>query len=114
VIARLVALLALCAVLGDASACLVDEPDIGPRANVPRGAPPPGATGEPLAMSPACPCGCDHHGPTLAGVGLGQVAALPAESELPRVERPVAPRAETPLPPSAPVRAIDHVPIVRA
>jgi hypothetical protein len=101
--ARVLALLALVAVLYDGSACLVAL------ASAP-------AAGEPheLAYRAPCPCGCAQHAATLIGVGLSQPAAPQELSALPKPARATAPEARDARIPSAPVRAIDHVPIALA
>ncbi|MFI5317633.1 MAG: hypothetical protein ACHQ6T_18165 [Myxococcota bacterium] len=101
--ARLLALLALVAVLGDANACLVALAS----------APSAGAPSE-LAYRAPCPCGCAQHAATLAGVGLSQPAAPQGVAALPAPERarpPLAPEARLP---HAPAHSIDHVPIALA
>jgi hypothetical protein len=102
-VARALASLALVALLYDASACLVAL------ASAPR-------AGEPseLAYRAPCPCGCARHSLTLAGVGLSQPAAPQALAALPEPERAPAPLASVARIPSAPPRAIDHVPIALA
>lgn len=101
--ARLLAGIALVALLYDASACLVALAS----------APPAGAPSE-LAYRLPCPCGCAQHAATLAGVGLSQPAAPQEIAALPEPERAPAPRTSEARIPGAPPRAIDHVPIARA
>jgi len=101
--AQLLALAALVAVLDDGSACLISLAT----------GPAPGAPSE-LAWRAPCPCGCAHHAATLIDVGLSQPAAPQAEAELPTPERAPAPLAAEAHLPSAPARAIDHVPIALA
>ena len=101
--ARLLALLALVTVLDDASACFVAL------ATAP-------SAGQSSALSyrAPCPCGCAQHSATLFDVGLSQPAAPPALAALPAPERPLPPRAPESRVPSAPPRAVDHVPIALA
>jgi hypothetical protein len=101
--ARALALLALCAALYDGSACLIALATA-----------PPAAAANDLVWRAPCPCGCGQHAPTLIGVGISQPAAPQALAELPRAERPAPPRAPDARLPSAPSRAIDHVPIALA
>ncbi len=99
-VARSLALLALVALLDDGSACLVALAS-GPSA------------GEPseLAYRAPCPCGCAQHEATLVGVGLAQPAAPQELAALQKPERALAPLSNPARIPSAPPRAIDHVPI---
>ena len=101
---RLFALLALVALLDDAAACLSVVYSLYPQT----------APQEELAMRAPCPCGCAQHAAALAGIGLAQLAAPPAASPLP--EPPGAPPFSTASRdlPTAPPRAIDHVPIASA
>jgi hypothetical protein len=101
---RVLALLALCALLDDASVCL----------SVVYARAPQTADQEELAYRAPCPCGCAQHAAALAGIGLAQFAAPPAELAL-----PAPPRARFVLDaprdlPTAPPRSIDHVPIAAA
>ena len=95
---RLLGALVLIGVLADASACTVafataDEP-----------------LGQ-VAISALCPCGCKAHTGALAGVGITQLAATPAEIVLPDPLRVAPEPAAHPVLPRAPIEAIDHVPI---
>jgi hypothetical protein len=98
------ALLTLCALLDDASVCLSVVYSLAPQT----------AGQEELAYRTPCPCGCAQHATALAGVGLSQFAAPPAEYALLAPPRALpffdAPRAL----PTAPPRSIDHVPIASA
>ena len=101
---RLFALLALVALLDDASACLSIVHSLAPQ----------NAGQEQLAMRAPCPCGCPQHANPLAGIGLAQLAAPPAELAL---REPPRSRPDFALPrdlPNAPPCAIDHVPIASA
>ena len=93
--------LVLLGVLADASACIVAYAKLDP---------PLGET----AISAQCPCGCKAHTGALAGVGLTQLAATPAEIVLPDATRSAPERAALPLLPRAPSEPIDHVPILLA
>jgi len=100
-ISRLIAAFVLVGVLADASACIVafspvDEP-----------------AGQ-LAVSALCPCGCKAHTGGPVGIGLGQFAAPPAESLLPKATRAAPAIAVLPALAIAPAREIDHVPIALA
>lgn len=100
-LSRWIAALVLAGVLADASACIVaftpvDEP-----------------AGQ-LAISALCPCGCKAHTGGPVGIGLGQLAAPPAESLVPPGTRAAPALAALPALPSAPTRRIDHVPIALA
>jgi len=101
---RIFGLLALVALLDDASACLSLVYSLAPQT----------APQEELAYRTPCPCGCAQHAAALAGIGLSQFAAPPAELALAAPPRalPVfdAPRDL----PTAPPRSIDHVPIACA
>lgn len=101
VLRRVLGALVLVGVLADASACIVAyaRVDTSPTE---------------LAISALCPCGCKAHTGALAGVGLTQLAASPAETVLPDAPRVAPERAAPPSPPRAPVEAIDHVPILLA
>ena len=95
---RLLAALVLAGVLADASACSVAfAPALAP--------------GVALSISALCPCGCRAHTGALAGVGLTQLAATPAEIVLPDAPRVAPEPAAPPVLPRAPSEAIDHVPI---
>lgn len=98
---RLLAAFVLVGVLADTSACSVSF------------APVDSAAGQ-IAISALCPCGCKSHGGPPAGIGLGQLAAPPAEIVVPMGARAVPARAAVPRLPRALVRQIDHVPIVLA
>jgi len=98
--ARWFALLALCAVLYDGSACLIALATS-----------PPAAAPNDLVWRAPCPCGCGQHAPTLIGVGISQPAAPQALASLPRAGKPAPPLATHSHVPSAPPRGIDHVPI---
>jgi hypothetical protein len=101
---RLLALLALTALLDDASACLSIVYSLAPQT----------AAQEELAMRAPCPCGCPQHATALAGIGLAQLAAPPAGLALP-APAPGFPDFALPRDlPNAPPRAIDHVPIASA
>ena len=98
------ALLALCALLDDASVCMSVV-----YAQAPRTSPQ-----EELAYRTPCPCGCAQHATALAGIGLSQFAAPPAEVALAAPPRAL-PEFEAPTDlPTAPPRPIDHVPIAPA
>jgi hypothetical protein len=101
---RVFALLALCALLDDASVCMSVVYSQSPQT----------AGQEELAYRTPCPCGCAQHAAALAGIGLSQFAAPPAELAIlvPPRALPVfdAPRDL----PTAPPRSIDHVPIAAA
>jgi hypothetical protein len=95
------AALVLVGVLADASACILASTRID------------GSAGQ-ISISALCPCGCNAHTGALAGIGISQLAALPAEVVPPAGPR-VAPGPADPQRPSvAPIRAIDHVPILLA
>jgi hypothetical protein len=94
---RALALTAPVAVCFDASACLVALAS----------APSPGQPSE-LAYRMPCPC---QHAATLAGVGPSRPAAPQEIAALPDTERPPAPQRDAVRLPSAPPRAVDHVPI---
>ena len=98
---RLLAALLLLGVLADASTCIVAFSRIDP----PLGQ---------IAMSALCPCGCNAHTGALAGIGLTQLAAPPAEVVLSDAPRAAFELAALPRPSRAPGREIDHVPIVLA
>ena len=101
---RILALLALVALLDDASVCLSVVYSLAPQT----------AGQEELAYRTPCPCGCAQHAAALAGIGLSQFAAPPAELALaapPRALPDFAPPGDLP---SAPRRSIDHVPIASA
>jgi hypothetical protein len=101
---RVFALLALCALLDDASVCLSVVYSRAPET----------ADQEELAYRAPCPCGCAQHAAVLAGVGLAQFAAPPSELALPAPPRAL-PYFDAPRDlPNAPPRAIDHVPIASA
>jgi len=95
------AVLALVALLDDASACLSIVYSLAPQT----------AGQEELAYRAPCPCGCPQHATALAGIGLSQLAAPPGALALP------APTGALPFAtlsrdlPTAPSRPIDHVPI---
>jgi hypothetical protein len=98
---RILAALLLVGVLADASACIVaftraDEP------------------AEQNAMSALCPCGCKAHTGALAGIGITQLAAPPAEGILPDGPRVAPEPAVLSRPSLVPVRKIDHVPLLLA
>jgi hypothetical protein len=99
-LARAFSLVALLALFYDGSACLVALAS-GPGATEP---------GE-LAYRMPCPCGCAQHAATPIGVGLAQPAAPQELAGLPAPPRAPAPRLPDARLPSAPPRAIDHVPI---
>jgi len=99
-LARCLAAVALAAVLGDASACLISLARAPAAGDAPE-----------LEWRAPCPCGCAQHAPTLAGVGLAQPAAPQAQAALPAPERAPAPSAPERAFASAPPRPIDHVPI---
>ena len=101
---RLLALLALVALLDDASACLSIVYSLSPQ----------NADQEELAYRAPCPCGCAQHAAALAGVGLSQLAAPPGALALAAPPRAL-PVTDAPRDlPNAPPRAIDHVPIASA
>jgi hypothetical protein len=98
------ALLALCALLDDASVCLSVVYSLSPQT----------APQEELAYRTPCPCGCAQHSASLAGIGLSQFAAPPAEVALAAPPRAL-PVSEAPTDlPTAPPLPIDHVPIASA
>ena len=95
---RTLGALVLLGVLADASVCAVAYPKVE------------SALGQ-TAVSALCPCGCSAHTGALAGVGLTQLAATPAEIVLPAAPRVAPEPAAPPVLPRAPSEAIDHVPI---
>jgi hypothetical protein len=98
------ALVALVALLDDASACLSIVYSLSPQ----------NADQEELAYRAPCPCGCAQHSAALAGLGLSQFAAPPSEVALAAPPRAL-PVSDAPRDlPNAPPRAIDHVPIASA
>ena len=97
-VTRLLAALLMLALLADASACTT-APLVAERGD--------GV----LRMSQLCHCGCHARTGAPAGIGLTQVAALPAETPVPLGPRAEIERAPAPLPPETPPRAVDHVPI---
>jgi hypothetical protein len=101
---RVFALLALCALLDDASVCLSVVYSLAPQT----------ADQEELAYRTPCPCGCAQHAAALAGIGLSQFAAPPAELALPAPPRALPGFASSRDLPTAPPHPIDHVPIASA
>jgi hypothetical protein len=97
-LARLFAALLVAAVLADASACAT-APLVAERGD--------GV----VRMSQLCTCGCHAHTGAPAGIGLTQLAALPAESLVPNAPRIEPAQAPVSVPRAAPRRPIDHVPI---
>jgi hypothetical protein len=97
----MLAALVLLGVLADASVCIVEFAKVG------------GSAGQ-ISISALCPCGCRAHTGALAGIGITQLAAPPAEAVLPAGPRVAPEPAALPRPSFAPTRAIDHVPILLA
>ena len=94
----------LCALLDDASVCLSVVYSLSPQT----------AGQEELAYRTPCPCGCAQHAAALAGIGLSQFAAPPAEFALLAPPRAL-PQSNAPHDlPTAPPHPIDHVPIASA
>lgn len=97
---RALSALLLFGVLADASACIVAFAR-------------PAGEAEPASVSALCPCGCNAHTGALAGIGITQLAALPAEAVFPLISPRLSPEPEGANRIAlAPVRAIDHVPIL--
>ncbi len=96
---RLLAALVLVGVLADASACIAAYARVD-------------ASAGQISISALCPCGCKAHTGALAGIGITQLAAPPAEIGLPAGARVAPGLVALPRPPLAPTRAIDHVPIL--
>jgi hypothetical protein len=98
---RILAAFVLLGVLADASACIVASGRVD------------GSAGQ-ISISALCPCGCRAHTGALAGIGITQLAAPPAEAVLPARPRVAPVPAVLRRPSVAPVREIDHVPILLA